>query len=1035
MKTVKIFLIFLMIKFSYSANILGIISLPSGSHLVWNKNLYQALAQRGHNITVIAADIDKKNENKNIHYIHADAYKSIDFGNVTLLDTVFDEMSPFMTVIFAANYYKMSCDGFLKSDGFKTLLNYPDDFKFDLVIYDFTAGPCLLGFLHKFNYPPIVGVSPFSAPPNTFDLAGGHKKPSYVLHYGIADENDQLSYFKRLRNTLVYLWDDIYQKYFFIPSIDKMMRKSYQFKDLPYAGDLENMITLALVNTHYSIENTEPMPASVIPVGGLQIRDPKPLEGDVKNFVESGKKGTILFSLGTNIRSDFMDQKNRQMFIDTFEKFPQYNFIWKFESDIGLKLPSNVKISPWLNQNDILADKNVKAFISHGGLLSTQEAAWYGVPVVGIPFFVDQSKNVKRGLNAGTHIELSFKTLSVSVLENALKEILENPKYTQNAQRRSKLFRDMPEKPLDRGIFWIEWMLRHKDDHSSMIPPSKKMSWFISNSYDIILTFVALLHLIIFSTIKLMKKMKTKNEIVVKVFDKNASVSHLTSHSCFVHQWNLLCKYFRVNGCCISKNHALMLALAERGHNVTVFSPDTETRDIPSTLHYIHAEKAYEIIANDPHGLNLLGGVNNSAFEEAKTPWRFGELGCRGIIGSIGFQTLLNYPDDFKFDAVIYDFTCGPCLLGFVHKFNNPPLIGVTAFGTPHYTNDIMGGHKTDAFVPHFALEYGNEMNLIERFHNVLVHGFDYMYREFIAIPRQDAMMRQYFPRSPDFGSIERQMRIALVNTHFAYEYTEPTPPNIIHVGGLQIKDPKPLNEKIRQFIKSARKGTILFSLGSNMKSEMMDDARKLSFLEAFSSFPDYNFIWKYETDKLPTKNIPKNVFITPWLDQNSILAHKNVVAFITHAGLLSTTEAVWWGKPMIGIPIFVDQYKNLAKSVNSQIAIKLNYASISGETVKNALKEILYNEKYVRNAKLRSKLFQDQPQKPLERAVFWIEWTIRHKDDYHPIESPVKKLGPFKANMFDMILYLIVILMLISYLLGRHCHKRTEIHNEKKKN
>lgn len=353
-----------------------------------------------------------------------------------------------------------------------------------------------------------------------------------------------------------------------------------------------------------------------------------------------------------------------------------------------------------------------------------------------------------------------------------------------------------------------------------------------------------------------------------------------------------------------------MLALAERGHNVTVLSPDIETRSIPSTLHYIHAEEAYNIIANDPNGLNLLGGVDNSAFEESKTPWRFGELGCRGIIGSKGFQTLLNYPDEFHFDAVVYDFTCGPCLLGFLHKFNNPPLIGVTAFGTPHYTNDIMGGHKADAFVPHFAVEYGNDMNLIERFHNVLIHGFDYMYREFIAIPTQDAMMRQYFPGSPDFGLLERQMRVALVNTHYSVEYTEPTPPNVIQVGGLQIKGPKPLTEKVKKFIEDGKKGTILFSLGTNMKSEMIDDARKLAFLNAFEQFPDYNFLWKYESSKLPTKNIPQNVMITPWLDQNSILAHSNVVAFMTHAGLLSTTEAVWWGKPMIGIPIFCDQHR-----------------------------------------------------------------------------------------------------------------------------
>lgn len=101
--------------------------------------------------------------------------------------------------------------------------------------------------------------------------------------------------------------------------------------------------------------------------------------------------GTVLFSLGTNLKSIDMKDDKQNIFLKAFDKMPEYNFIWKFERENqSMSLPKNVMIKEWLSQNDILADKRIKAFMTHSGALSTHEAYWYGVPMVTIPFFVDQ---------------------------------------------------------------------------------------------------------------------------------------------------------------------------------------------------------------------------------------------------------------------------------------------------------------------------------------------------------------------------------------------------------------------------------------------------------------------------------------------------------------------------------------------------------------------------------------------------------------------------------------------------------------------
>lgn len=98
------------------------------------------------------------------------------------------------------------------------------------------------------------------------------------------------------------------------------------------------------------------------------------------------------------------------------------------------------------------------------------------------------------------------------------------------------------------------------------------------------------------------------------------------------------------------------------------------------------------------------------------------------LIQTKGFHRLLEYPNDFRFDLIISDMSQGGCLLGFLHKFQNPPLLAVTPFSHPPYLNEYIGGHHYYSYVPHYNLEYhSGEMSFIQRFYNFIVHMIEMM--------------------------------------------------------------------------------------------------------------------------------------------------------------------------------------------------------------------------------------------------------------------------------------------------------------------
>lgn len=78
-----------------------------------------------------------------------------------------------------------------------------------------------------------------------------------------------------------------------------------------------------------------------------------------------------------------------------------------------------------------------------------------------------------------------------------------------------------------------------------------------------------------------------------------------------------------------------------------------------------------------------------------------------------------------------------------------------------------------------------------------------------------------------------------------------------------------------------------------------------------------------------------------------TFVEHPNVKAFITHGGLLSVTEAVYYAVPFIGVPAFADQPYNIRNAVSRKIAIEFDMNNLNEEDFVAAIKELLSNPSY----------------------------------------------------------------------------------------
>ncbi|XP_076026733.1 UDP-glucuronosyltransferase 2C1-like [Genypterus blacodes] len=493
-----------------------------GSHWINMKVLIEELHARGHSITVIRASTS--------WYITEEShlYTSITIPQEEALETFFDEyLQENMRVqregASALTFFKMNkdflsmlhnihviwCDAVSQLLDDENMVKNLTETKYDLFLTDpAIASGVVLGKYLKL--PMVLNVRWITSGEGHFAVA-----PSPLSYIPVPGSRltDKMNFFQRLRNLFFYSIIVAQQKFLIGPVYEAFCDKYFE-----NGCDIISLLQEAdiwLFRSDFLFEFPRPTMPNVIYIGGFQCKEAQPLPGELEEFVQSaGDHGVIIMTLGTLVNGLLSEVAND--IASVFAEMPQ-KVIWRHIGERPSTLGNNTLIVDWMPQKDLLGHPQTKVFVAHGGTNGVQEAIFHGVPVLGIPLFFDQYDNLLRLQERGAGKIIELADVNKHSFEQGLQEVLSQDSYRQNMQRLSRLHRDQPMHPIDRAIFWLEYVIRHKGA-AHLRTQAYTMPWYSYYSVDVLLVLLAAVAVLLLSVVAVFRflccrgKRKTKTK-------------------------------------------------------------------------------------------------------------------------------------------------------------------------------------------------------------------------------------------------------------------------------------------------------------------------------------------------------------------------------------------------------------------------------------------------------------------------------------------------------------------------------------------
>ncbi|KAK2819443.1 hypothetical protein Q7C36_021089 [Tachysurus vachellii] len=460
--------------------------------------------------------------------------------------------------------------------------------------------------------------------------------------------------------------------------------------------------------------------------------------------------------------------------------------------------------------------------------------------------------------------------------------------------------------------------------------------------------------------------------------------------------------------------------MGRRGHTVLVLMPEVRMR-LDSGKQYM--SKTFPV----PYTQDLFTQLSKSSQQMIgstaslleRISWKLKHL--REIMNLISSTTesllfnseLVEFLRKQEFDAVLTD----PVMpTGAILAFNlSLPAIYMLR-GLPCGMDAIATAcPDPPSYVPRFFTKHTDLMCFTERVLNVMVYLLEPVMCKILYWWFDDVASR-FLQRSISMTEILSTAAVWLLRYDFTLEFPKPLAPNTVLIAGLNCAVTKPLELEVLEFVEKSENGIIVFTLGSLVPA--MPKEKAAIFFQAFSRIPQ-QVLWRY-AGEVP-QDIPGNVKLMEWIPQNDLLGHPKAKAFITHGGSHGIYEGICHAVPMVMIPLFGDQGDNVQRLVSRGVGVAVNFHDMSADVLVNALDAVINDSSYKEKIMKLSALHHDQPINPLDLAVYWTEYVMRHKGAEH-LRSAAHNLNWFQYYSLDVFGFLLVVMVIVARVMMKCC-------------